>query len=68
MREKFVGHVGWARRTIAVGGDEIEIGGVGGVVIFDVVRGERVGSRLMGSAAESMKVANGVAFGYLGCR
>lgn len=63
-----VGHVGWARRTIAVGSGEIEIGGVGGVLISDVVRGERVGSRLMGAAAESMKVANGVAFGYLGCR
>lgn len=63
-----VGHVGWARRTVAVGGDEVEIAGVGGVLISDVVRGERLGSRLMDSAAESMKTASGVAFGYLGCR
>ncbi len=65
---EIVGHVGWARRTIAVGGAEIEIGGVGGVLTSDAMRGERVGSRLMRSAAESMRGANGVAFGYLGCR
>ena len=53
---------------MVVGGDEVEIAGVGGVLISDVVRGERVGRRLMDSAAESMKTAGGVAFGYLGCR
>lgn len=63
-----VGHVGWARRTVGVGGDEIEIAGVGGVLISDALRGERVASRLMGSAAESLKAAGGIAFGYLGCR
>lgn len=65
---EIVGHVGWSRRTIGVGDDEVEIAGVGGVLISDAVRGERVGSRLMASAAQSMNVARGIAFGYLGCR
>ncbi|WP_460801149.1 GNAT family N-acetyltransferase [Microbacterium sp. GXF6406] len=63
-----VGHVGWARRTVTVGDDEVEIAGIGGVLISDAVRGGRVGRRLMGSAVESMKTAGGIAFGYLGCR
>ncbi|MEJ1087276.1 GNAT family N-acetyltransferase [Microbacterium sp. Mu-80] len=63
-----VGHIGWSRRTVAVGDDEVEIAGVGGVLISDAVRGERIGSRLMASAAEAMKAASGIAFGYLGCR
>ena len=63
-----VGHVGWARRTVDVGGVEVEIAGVGGVLISDDVRGERAGSRLMGKAAESMKTAGGIGVGYLGCR
>lgn len=63
-----VGHVGWARRTVGVGEHEVEIAGVGGVLISDAVRGEGVGSRLMDSAAKSMKAADGIAFGYLGCR
>lgn len=63
-----VGHVGWARRTVGVGGAEVEIAGVGGVLISDGVRGERVGSRLMDSAVESMRAGGGIDFGYLGCR
>lgn len=63
-----IGHVGWARRTVGVGDDEVEIAGVGGVLISEAVRGERIGSWLMASAAQSMKLASGVAFGYLGCR
>lgn len=63
-----VGHVGWGRRTIGIGDHEVEIAGVGGVLISNAVRGERVGTRLMASAAKSMKTASGIAFGYLGCR
>lgn len=63
-----VGHVGWARRAVGVGDNEVEIAGVGGVLISDAVKGERLGSRLMASAAKSMKSASGIAFGYLGCR
>lgn len=63
-----VGHVGWARRVICVGDREIVIAGVGGVMVSDLARGERLGSRLMNRAAESMADAGGIAFGYLGCR
>jgi aminoglycoside 2'-N-acetyltransferase I len=66
--DEAVGHVGWARRAIRVGEREIVIAGVGGVLVSNHVRGERLGSRLMNRAAETMKDAGGIAFGYLGCR
>ncbi|WP_082822853.1 GNAT family N-acetyltransferase [Microbacterium sp. T32] len=58
-----VGHVGWSRRTIDVGGDEVGIAGVGGVLVADAVRDKRVGSLLMASAAEAMRTAGGLDFG-----
>lgn len=63
-----VGHVGWARRVIGVGGHEIVIAGVGGVLVSGRERGQRLGERLMRRAVESMADAGDVAFGYLGCR
>lgn len=63
-----VGHVGWARRSIHVGDHEIVVGGVGGVLVSDCARGQRLGGRLMIRAAESMSAAGSIAFGYLGCR
>jgi len=68
INSEIVGHVGWSRRRVSVGDGEVEIAGVGGVLISDAVRRERVGSRLMASAAQLMKTARGIAFGYLGCR
>lgn len=63
-----VGHVGWARRTIAVGTSEVVIGGIGGVLISARARGQRAGSRLLAQAGASMTAAGGIEFGYLGCR
>lgn len=63
-----VGHVGWARRVIAVGSHEVVVAGVGGVLVSVRERGHRLGERLLRSAAESMAEAGGIAFGYLGCR
>lgn len=63
-----VGHVGWARRAVRVGGREVVVAGVGGVLVSDRVRGQRLGGRLMNRAAESMTSAGGIGFGYLGCR
>lgn len=63
-----VGHVGWACRAIDVGGTEVVIAGVGGVLISERARGERLGKRLMSSATQSMLDAGGIDFGYLGCR
>lgn len=45
--DEVVGHVGWARRAIDVGGRELAIAGVGGVLISDHTRGRRLGERLM---------------------
>lgn len=63
-----VGHVGWARRAIGVGGAAVAVAGVGGVLISERARGERLGKRLMASATQSMMDAGGIDFGYLGCR
>lgn len=63
-----VGHVGWARRMIDVGGRETVIAGVGGVLVSDRARGQRLGDRLMNRVASTMIDAGGIEFGYLGCR
>lgn len=63
-----MGHVGWARRAIGVAGRDVVIAGVGGVLISDDARGAGLGERLITRAAESMKAAGGIDFGYLGCR
>lgn len=65
---RVVGHVGWARRVIAVGTETLAIAGVGGVLISADTRGMRLGGELMGWAAQSMRDRGRVAFGYLGCR
>lgn len=66
--DRVVGHVGWARREIAVGRDVVAIAGVGGVLISGEARGQRLGVDLMDRAAQSMSDHGGIAFGYLGCR
>ena len=65
---RVVGHVGWARREIAVGAETVAIAGVGGVLISADARGTRLGSELMGRAEQSMRDRGHLAFGYLGCR
>lgn len=65
---RVVGHVGWARREIAVGEENVAIAGVGGVLISEEARGRRLGVDLMGWATRSMRDHGGIAFGYLGCR
>ncbi|WP_182348260.1 GNAT family N-acetyltransferase [Tomitella gaofuii] len=64
---RVVGHVGWARREIAVGTEIVAIAGVGGVLISADARGMRLGGELMG-AEQSMHDRGHLAFGYLGCR
>ncbi len=65
---RVIGHVGWARRDIAVGTETVAIAGVGGVLISADARGMRLGSELVSWAAQSMREDGRVAFGYLGCR
>ncbi|WP_110589284.1 GNAT family N-acetyltransferase [Microbacterium suaedae] len=66
--DRVVGHVGWTRREIAVGTETVAIAGVGGVLVCDEARGQRLGVDLMELAARSMRDHGGVSFGYLGCR
>ena len=63
-----VGHAGWGRREITVGGEHVVIAGAGGVLAEPVARGQRLGERLMTALAQSMADAGGIDFGYLGCR
>jgi aminoglycoside 2'-N-acetyltransferase I len=63
-----IGHVGWARRDIGVGDQDVVIAGVGGVLVADDARGLRLGEQLMRKAVESMSEAEDIEFGYLGCR
>ena len=63
-----VGHVGWGRRTVGVGGDDLVIAGVGGVLVSHQGRGRQLGAKLMARAAQSMREDGGIEFGYLGCR
>lgn len=65
---RIVGHVGWARREIAVGREIVAIAGVGGVLISADARGMGLGGELMGWAERSMRNCGHFAFGYLGCR
>lgn len=62
-----VGHVGWARRTITVNEKRMMIAGVGGVLVSPEGRGQALGSRLMDAAADAMRTAGDIEFGYLGC-
>nr|WP_246465323.1 GNAT family N-acetyltransferase [Ruania alkalisoli] len=66
--DRVVGHLGWTRREIAVGTETVAIAGVGGVLVCDEARGQRLGVDLMELAARSMRDHGGVSFGYLGCR
>lgn len=63
-----VAHVGWGRRSIAVGGSDVEVAGVGGVLVSHRARVAGVGRMLMEHAASTMRTAGGIELGHLGCR
>lgn len=63
-----IGHVGFASRTIMVGGAKVMIAGVGGVLVAPPARGKGVASRLMTRAVQAMRSEGTAEFGYLGCR
>lgn len=66
--DEIVGHAGWGRRRISVGGAAVVIAGVGGVLVTEAWRGRGLGARLMEAAAQSMRETADIEFGYLGCR
>lgn len=65
---KLVGHVGFQRRTIAVGDADVTVAGTGGVLVDASTRGGGLGRRVMDRAQQAMKDDALIDFGYLGCR
>lgn len=63
-----VGHVGLQRRSIDVGGREVEVAGVGGVLVSSSLRTGGVGRLLLDAAGAVITDPLGSDFGYLGCR
>lgn len=63
-----VGHVGYQRRRVTVGGREVVVAGTGGVLVNASFRGCGVGGRVMAHAQQMMTQDDRVDFGYLGCR
>ena len=61
-------HVGFQRRLIAVGADEVMVAGTGGVLVDKRSRGMGLGGRAMQHAQKVMRDETGVDFGFLGCR
>ena len=61
-------HVGFQRRRIAVGTDDVMVAGTGGVLVDERSRGTGLGRRVMRQAQEVMRGETGVDFGFLGCR
>nr|WP_236783343.1 hypothetical protein [Arthrobacter dokdonellae] len=60
--------MGWAHRRISSGNAEVDIAGVGGMLESENARGFGLGERLLRAAHSSMLEAEGIQFGYLGCR
>ncbi|MCS4276568.1 aminoglycoside 2'-N-acetyltransferase I [Mycetocola sp. BIGb0189] len=63
-----VAHIGFQRRVITVGEREVVVAGVGGVLVSADARGTGLGRRVMLHAQTAMRAADGIEFGYLGCR
>jgi len=61
-------HVGFQRRLIGVGADDVMVAGTGGVLVDEGSRGTGLGRRVMRHAQKVMRVETGVDFGFLGCR
>ncbi|GAA3329441.1 GNAT family N-acetyltransferase [Paeniglutamicibacter sulfureus] len=61
-------HVGFQRRLILVGSQEILVAGMGGVLVDERYRGMGLGGRTMRQAQTVMRDETGVDFGFLGCR
>lgn len=65
---RLLGHVGFQRREILVGGVDVAVAGTGGVLVEEDARGSGLGRRLMRRAQQAMLDIGGIRFGYLGCR
>lgn len=63
-----VAHVGFQRRVISVGTDDVLVAGTGGVLVDQRFRGTGLGGRAMRHAQKAMRDEAGAEFGFLGCR
>ncbi|MGQ4536111.1 GNAT family N-acetyltransferase [Dermabacteraceae bacterium P13264] len=63
-----VGHVGFQRRVIEIGGAEVTVAGTGGMLVASEARGSGLGRRLLLRAQLAMTEDAEADFGYLGCR
>ncbi|MDI3213751.1 GNAT family N-acetyltransferase [Arthrobacter sp. AL12] len=61
-------HVGFQRRVISVGADEVLVAGTGGVLVDPRFRGTGLGGRAMRHAQKAMRDEAEAHFGFLGCR
>lgn len=61
-------HVGFQRRVIAVGTQDVVVAGTGGVLVDERSRGTGLGGRAMRHAQKVMRDEAKVDFGFLGCR
>jgi aminoglycoside 2'-N-acetyltransferase I len=66
--QALAGHVGFQRRLIAVGTEDVMVAGTGGVLVDELSRGTGLGGRVMRLAQKVMREEMGVDFGFLGCR
>lgn len=63
-----IAHVGFQRRSIGVGAQDVMVAGTGGVLAHPRRRGSGLGRRMMARAQQAMCDDPLVEFGYLGCR
>ncbi|GAA1792141.1 hypothetical protein GCM10009712_43940 [Pseudarthrobacter sulfonivorans] len=66
--DALVAHVGFQRRRIAVGTNDVMVAGTGGVLVDERERGTGLGRRVMRHAQKVMRDKPWVDFGFLGCR
>jgi len=63
-----VAHVGFQRRVISVGTNDVVVAGTGGVLVDHRFRGTGLGGRMMRHAQQAMRDEVEVDFRFLGCR
>ncbi len=65
--EELVGHVGIVERTVTVGGNPYEVGGIAALVVLPEWRGRGLGRALMQCAEDVLHDETAAAYGHLIC-
>jgi nodulation protein A len=66
--QKMIAHLGFAKRNIRVGEQEVFIAGIGAVATHPEFQGKGVGKQLFAELRKILLTQLSVDFGYLGCR